>query len=202
PGALLVNTPDRLDAAGLFHAALHEAGHVLGIPNSADPLSPMFPRLSAQNSLTAGDVQALRAMYGARGPDANEGSSNNDTFAHATQLAFPSGGYTGATPLMAFGDVGSASDVDVFALRPMSNYTGPVTFQLRSAGLSLLAPKITIFDARGNVLGQAQSTNPQGDTVSVRLAAVNPQATYFVRVEGATRDVFGIGRYALVTTFD
>src|SRR5262249_18628258 len=131
-----------------------------------------------------------------------EGSSNNDTFAHATQLAFPSGGYTGATPLMAFGDVGSASDVDVFALRPMSNYTGPVTFQLRSAGLSLLAPKITIFDARGNVLGQAQSTTPQGDTVSVRLAAVNPQATYFVRVEGATRDVFGIGRYALVTTFD
>src|SRR5262249_42625311 len=141
-------------------------------------------------------------LYGARAPDANEGSSGNDTLAHATQLQFPSGSYTGATPLLAFGDVGSNSDVDVFSLRPLSGYTGPVTFQLRSAGLSLLAPKITVLDSRGRVLGQASSTNVLGDTVSVHLASVDPQATYYIRVEGATRDVFGIGRYALVTTFD
>jgi hypothetical protein len=73
---------------------------------------------------------------------------------------------------------------------------------VQTAGLSLLAPALTVYDGRGRVVGRAESADPSGSTVSVRIDRYSPNATYYARVEGATDDVFGIGRYALVTTFD
>ena len=38
--------------------------------------------------------------------------------------------------------------------------------------------------------------------VSVQLPQVTPNATYYLKVQGATRDSFGIGHYGLAVTFD
>jgi hypothetical protein len=57
-----------------------------------------------------------------------------------------------------------------------------------------------VYDAAGNVLGQAQSTNILGDTVTVTLGHASGNSTYYVGVTGATGDVFSIGRYGMAVT--
>lgn len=202
-GDVLINSNETFGPKGLdlFAVMLHEAGHVFGIGDSSDPKSPMNSTYNDITKLTSADVAALQALYGARSPDLNEGSSGNNSISRATQIAFP-GSYKGQTPLVEYGDITTNSDADFYALRPPSNYTGPITVQLQSAGISLLTTRLTIVDSKGNVLGKAQAASDRGDTVTVHLSHSSPNATYFLKVEGATHDVFGIGSYALAVTFD
>ena len=86
--------------------------------------------------------------------------------------------------------------------RPRMTIRGPVTIRLRSAGISLLNPHLTVLDASGNVLGDVQSTSDFGDVVTLHLDQVDANANYFVEVQGATGDVFGIGSYGVAVTFD
>src|SRR6185312_4883161 len=117
------------------------------------------------------------------------------------QVPFP-GSYTGATPLVEYGDITTTKDVDFYAVRPPSNYNGPITFRLQSQGISLLTPHLTVVDAKGNVLGEAEAASDFGDTVTVHLNQSSSNATYYVKVEDATHDVFGVGSYGLAVTFD
>src|SRR5262249_6135765 len=61
---------------------------------------------------------------------------------------------------------------------------------------------LTVMDAKGNVLGQAQASSDFGDTVTVHLNQSSSSQTYYIKVEGATQDVFGIGSYGVAVTFD
>jgi hypothetical protein len=202
-GDVLINSNDNFGPGGLnvTSVLMHEAGHVFGIGESTDPNSPMYAQYTGAVSLTAQDIASLQALYGVRAPDRYEGSSGNNTIDKATQIQTP-GGYTGATPLVAYGDVTTNSDVDFYAIKPPSNYSGPITFRLQSAGISLLTPHLTVLDAKGNVVGDAQSTCDLGDTLTVHLDQSTPGATYYLEVRGATQDVFGIGSYAVAATFD
>ena len=205
-GDVLLNANDTFGSGNsgkldLYAVMLHEAGHVFGFGESADPKSPMYAKYQGNQNLAPSDITALQSLYGTRSLDPHEGSQGNNTIATATQIQ-PPGGYTGATPLVVYGDIGTNKDADVFAVRPPSNYGGPVTFTLRSAGISLLTTHLTILDAKGNVLGEARASSDFGDTVSVHLAKTSPNATYYLEVEGATSDVFGIGSYAVGVTFD
>ena len=201
-GDVLVNSSDKFNAKSLdlFAVMLHEAGHVFGIGDGVDPKSPMFSKYTGNLTLTAADVAALQAQYGVRAPDANEGSSGNDSISRATTIPIPGGNST--TPLIAYGDVTTAKDLDFFSFRAPNNYAGPVTVRLQSAGISLLAPQLTVLDAKGNVVGTARAASGFGDVVNVRIAKASPNATYYVKVQGATADVFGIGGYGLAVSFD
>jgi hypothetical protein len=203
-GDVLINSNEQFGGQGadLYSVLLHEAGHVFGLGDSTDPNSPLYDQYQDNQQLTAGDISALQALYGTRSLDPHEGSSGNNTISTATQIQFP-GGYTGTTPLVVYGDIGSNKDVDVFQVKPpTSNYNGPITFRLQSTGISLLTTKLTVMDSKGNVLGQAQAASDFGDTVTVHLNQSSGNATYYLKVEGATNDVFGIGSYGLAVTFD
>ena len=203
-GDVLINSNDLFDAKhlDLFAVMLHEAGHVFGLDHSTDPNSPMFANSNGVTVLTSGDIANLQALYGPRSADSHEGSSGNDTSAIATQFQ-PPGGYHGDTPLVEFGDLTTARDVDVYALRPpLSQYRGPITVRLQTAGISLLEPQLTILDAQGKVLGQAQAASGFGDVVTVRLPQSVPGAVYYLRVAGATHDVYDVGHYGLAVTLD
>jgi hypothetical protein len=202
-GDVLINSRDAFGGKSLdlTSVLLHEAGHVLGLGDSTDPNSPMYSRYTGTETLTPQDVSNLQAIYGVRAPDSHEGSSGNNTIDKATQVQ-PPGSYTGATPLVVYGDVTTNSDVDFYAIKPPSNYNGPITFRLQSAGISLLAPHLTVLDAKGNVLGDAQASSGFGDTVTVHLNQSSANATYYLEVRGATQDVFGVGGYGLAATFD
>jgi hypothetical protein len=202
-GDVLINSNDNFGGGGLnlYSVMLHEAGHVFGLSDSTNSGSPMYDQYQDNQQLTSADVAALQALYGTRSLDSHEGSNGNNTINTATQIQYP-GGYAGATPLVVYGDVGSNKDVDVFSVRPLSNYNGPITFQLQSAGISLLTPKLTVMDSKGVVLGQAQASSDFGDTVTVHLNQSSSNQTYYIEVQGATQDVFGIGSYGLAVTFD
>jgi Matrixin len=202
-GDVLINSNDAFGSHGfdLTSVLLHEAGHVFGLPDSTDPNSPLYRLYSGAQQLTSNDIADLQALYGVRSLDPHESSNGNDTMSSATQIQFP-GAYTGTTPLVTFGDISTNKDVDFYSLRTPSNYNGPITFQLSSAGISLLTTKLTVMDQNGNVLGAAQAASDFGDSVSVHLDQSSSNATYYLKVEGATHDVFGIGSYALATTFD
>jgi hypothetical protein len=188
----------------LLSALLHEAGHVFGIGDNSDPQSPMYTKDQGATQLTAADIAALQALYGSRAADPHEGSGGNDRIDTATTIQEPggSGSYNGATPLIEYGDVTTNQDVDFYAFKTPNDYTGPFTIRLQSAGISLLNPHLTLLDAQGKVLGDVLSTSDRGDTLMLHLDQSGASATYFLEVQGATNDVFGIGSYGVAVTFD
>ena len=77
-------------------------------------LADVLDQYTDNQQLTSHDIATLQALYGTRSLDPHEGSSGNDTIGTATQIQ-PPGSYTGATPLVVYGDIGSNKDVDFYA---------------------------------------------------------------------------------------
>jgi hypothetical protein len=185
----------------LYGVLLHELGHVFGLSASTDPNSVLYQNeTKVRTHLAPSDVAAIQALYGP--PPASP--AGHHTLPTASPIRFPSDDgvvYTGTTPLLAFGDLAADGQNDFFLVQTGS-FTGPMTFRLQTAGLSLLAPELTVYDAGGNILGQAQSSSVLGDTVSVHLDGVPVNTTYYIGVSSATSGIFAIGRYGLAVTFD
>jgi hypothetical protein len=183
------------DAYDLYSVALHEAGHVFGLDDGTDPASPMFGSyLGTRTGLTPGDVAALQALYGPRQPDAYEGQSGNDTTATATPLALfdPHSATPGKT---IEADVSTATDQDYYRLR-VGPQNGPVTVRLQTSGVSSLLAEVTVFNGAGQVVASASATDPMAGDLAVTFSSTQA-ADYYVRVRGASGDVFGIGGYRL-----
>jgi hypothetical protein len=203
-GDIFLNSNYTFDQSGtdLYSVMLHELGHVFGLPDSSDPTSVMYPRLDFPRlTLNAADLAAIRGLYGGRSIDPGEGTTGNNTFATATPIPFPSG-YEGEEPLVTYGDVSTLHDVDFYAVHAIGDYQGPMTFRVQSNGISLLEPKLTIYDAAGTELASSQSRGLGGDTLSISLAAPQAGALYYVKVESSAQPNFRLGRYALAVTFD
>lgn len=207
-GDVIYNSANKLNPAqtDLYSVMLHELGHGLGLDSNMAPTSAMYNNATTpRTGISSADVVNLQAMYGTRAPDLNEGSNGNDSSSKATRIHYsdtPGDAFHGQFPLAMFGDISTGSDIDVFELRNLDNYSGPLTFHLQSKGVSLLAPKLTVTKSSGSLLGTSLSTDPAGDIVTVHLNQSTPGATYYVRIEGATDDAFGIGRYGMAVTFD
>lgn len=186
----------------LYSVMLHEAGNVFGLQHSGDANSPLNPTLNAvKTSLTRADVQAIQGVYGQRTPDRFDASQPNDTRAKASAFPIP-GGFRGTVPLVLAGDRTTMRDVDFYKLQTLSGYKGPMTIRLQTRGVSLLAPRLTVLDERGRVLGQAASLASEGDVVQVVLRSVKPGGKLILRVDSPSNDVFGIGAYRLAVSYD
>jgi hypothetical protein len=186
----------------LVTVALHEAGNALGLADSDNPEAVMY-RLynAARTELAAEDIARIQALYGVRAADSYEGTRGNNTRATASPFQLPTG-YKGETPLVAFGDLTTLTDRDFYSFTfpddgndDQNNRS--VTIRLQTEGRSLLAPKLTILDQFGRVLSRRVSTSVTGDVLQVTLSGLSSQGTYYIRVEAATPDVFGIGSYGL-----
>jgi hypothetical protein len=190
---------DTLDE--VYRVALHEAGHVFGLEDNGNPNSPMNSHGIPDVVIPAPeDLLALQNRFGVRAPDLNDLDQNNDTIDEATQLD-SSDDFTGTYPHFIFGDLG-LGDRDVFELNPLDNATGPVTFKVRTDGLSSLRPQLSIQNRFGVPLAEAQSTSSSGDTISVTIPSINPEEKYYAVVSGVAGDIHAIGGYSLVVTYD
>lgn len=185
-GDVVVNTAAGFGTAyDLYTALLQEAGHALGVGHSPDVGSVMYEYYrGTRTGLSAGDVAAVRALYGARTPDEFEGTAGNDTLATATRYW---------QPLEA--DLTTPQDVDVYKVTTGLLATG-VTVRLNAAGLSLVTAKVELLDASGRVVSSAFVTDPTRNDVTLS-ARVRGLSTYYVRVSAARGDVFGVGAYDL-----
>ncbi|TWU24689.1 Ig-like domain-containing protein [Bythopirellula polymerisocia] len=197
----------------IYAIALHEAGNVFGLDDNNDPNSPLHTSIPPEVHFpTANDIANLQALHGIRAPDLNEvpdsggggNQTDNDSFANATQLDTNETAslINGSAPSIVYGDITSQTDLDFFVIDTPGNYTGPTTFQLRSQGISLLAPHLTIYDNNHQLLGEAMATQRTGDLVSVHLPTLGSTDKIFIKVSSDNTDVYGVGGYSLVVTFD
>jgi hypothetical protein len=197
-GDMILNSTADITPDDLFAIALHEAGIALGLGESTNPSSAMYSYLNPDATLSAGDIQNIQAFYGVPAPDPN---AANNSFATAAPISEPLA-YLGLTPLVAYGDHTNPSDADFFSVSPPALYMGSVTIQLQTSGISFVQPELEVYNQNDQLLGQAQSTSEQGDTISVNLPSVNPFEHYYIEVSSPAQNVFGSGRYALSVTFN
>jgi hypothetical protein len=172
----------------LFTVALHEAGHVLGLGDNADPTSVMYGTYTGvRTGLSAGDIANLQTLYGARTPDAYEGATGNNSLDTARPVALPN----------VEAEVSSSNDLDFYkyTLPPLSGSS--VVIQVQTAGLSLLTAKLTVYNSAGQVVASGATTDPLAGGVSVTLNNATPGGTYYLKVEGSRADASGVGSYRL-----
>ncbi|MBL8797933.1 MAG: matrixin family metalloprotease [Planctomycetia bacterium] len=194
-GDLFLNTNVSfgLDGTGdydLFAVALHEAAHVLGIPHSHEGTSPVYAHYHGSAAgLTAGDIAAVQAIYGARRPDQYEGPTGNDTLATATDLI--AGYYTGLEA-----DITNHDDVDLY------RYTAPagaasLRFHLVANGITSLMGRFAVRDAAGTVLQSTVAHDPLSNTLTLEVPVTEPGSIFYVEAGSGVADVFGVGSYYL-----
>ena len=98
-------------------------------------LADVFAR-SRDHSADAGDIAALQALYGSRAPGPARGVRRQRHDRHGDHDPGPGRfrQYTGATPLVAYGDITTNQDVDCLRLQAPNDYTGPVTIRVAIGG--------------------------------------------------------------------
>ncbi len=209
-GDIFINTAYQFDGNpySLLAVTMHEAGHALGLDNSPNSNSVMFTRYDqTRTDLSAEDIARIQALYGTRAPDADEGAKGNDIRARATAFRLPTD-YRGETPLVVFGDITTTSDVDFYKFTIPTDGNDDdhsdrtVTIRMQTAGASLLAPRMRIVDASGRMLANRISQSITGDVLQVQINNLTEGDTYFIKVQSATNNEFGVGRYGLSVRFD
>jgi hypothetical protein len=161
----------------------------------------MYENYNGKSSgLAPVDVQAIQALYGPRVPDAYEGATGDDSFATAAPLTLPD----------IQGDISSPTDLDYYRFTVPTGASGTMTVSVQSSGVSLLTPKLSVFDGQQNLIATSTATGLgtgadalhalafNGD-VTITLNNVRPGQTYYFKVESGTQDVFGVGAYRLKT---
>lgn len=172
----------------LFSVALHEIGHVLGLPDSTDPSSAMYADyLGVRNGLAPTDIAAVDAVYGTRPFDAS-----NQTLANATLLTLA--GDSNAAVVDA--QLANPTDTHYYQLPVALNQN--TTIVLQTSGISLVEPELTVYDGSGNVLASAVSTSPNGGNLVLHVQNPTGNTTLLINVSSATSGLFGVGAYRLV----
>src|SRR5262249_46707690 len=137
--------------------------------------------------LTADDISRIQALYGARSPDAFEGTAGNGTLSTATPLNLLSNP-DGSLGIQANGHITTNGDVDVYRFSAPLN-VGSMNIFLHTAGISLLTARVSVLNSSGQVVGSAVSTDPLNNELTVRITSPKPLGTYYVKVEGANGSV-------------
>jgi hypothetical protein len=190
--------PSRYD---IYSLMLHEAGHVFGLDHSTATGSVMNECYRYQTGLSAVDIANLRALYGIRVADPSDAAvvGGNDTMARASTLPRDS---LLSSRYLVTGDLTTLSDADFYKLSvPAVTGALGVSVRLQAAGLSLLAPSVTVYNGAGQVVTSGLSMDPLNNDLSLRFSASLLGGTYYIKVASATQDVFGIGGYRLAVDY-
>ncbi len=201
-GDVQINSSTAFSVAGsagvydLFSVMVHEAGHVFGLDHYPDPSCVMFEDyVGTRAGLSAVDLATIQGLYGTRTPDAFEGAAGNNTLGTATRLN-PLANADGSLAITAAADITTLQDKDVYSFNTLLNF-GAVEVTVRNAGISLLTPHATVYDAAGRIVAQAASSDPIQGGFVIHLNNVRPLSTYYIQIDGDGAGVFGIGNYAL-----
>jgi hypothetical protein len=187
----------------LFTVAMHEIGHAIGLAHSADYFSALYPTyVGPRAGLGADDINGIRALYSGgqgRTPDWYDTVAPNEGFATATDI---SSLITPAprTALLTGRDITTTADLDYYSFKAPPNASA-VTITVQSAGLSLLAPNLNVYNRYQDPMAAVSGAGQYGTTLSVRVN-VKAGKRYYIRVSSADASAFGTGRYAVTLAFN
>jgi hypothetical protein len=182
----------------LYTVAVHEIGHALGLDHSSNSSAVMYGTYNGTRyGLNTDDINGVRAIYGARQQDAYDAIASNNTITTASDITsqVSTASYTA---LISNLDVTSTCDVDFYKVTLPAGSSGGLTVAAQSKGLSLLAPKLTVYAAdQTTVLGTASVSGNSGGTATVTVGSAAAGQTFYIKVEAAVTTAFGTGSYAL-----
>ena len=178
----------------LYTVALHEFGNSLSLADSSSGSSVMSANYSSPKAgLSESDINAIRAVYGAR-QDPYEVSSNG-TVATATQLNLTATG-SGFTQGIVRGSILNSADIDVYSFQPAAG-SSSATVTLWVAGISLLDAELEVRSQTGALLGKSHSESIFRNNVRVELSGLNAAESYFVTIRRNNNTAFSVGDYRL-----
>jgi hypothetical protein len=178
----------------LYTVALHEAGHVFGIEdNTTDKKSAMYDAYTGpRTGLSGGDIADIQSLYGVRQTEVN----SNNSFATATAIG------NAASQLAFRADLNTLQDADYYKLVAPFNLTPTsLTIKVKTSGISLLVPSVSIYDASYHLLASASASSPLNGDLNLTVNNIQSNATYYFKVTNATADVFGVGAYQVNITY-
>ncbi len=187
----------------LFTVAAHEFGHALGLGEGTVSGSMMYPTYQGKKAaLAADDIAGIQSIYdGPRQSDAYLGlNSTMPTAANLDGQINPST----LTGLAYNLDIAGPGQAEFFSVDAPAGTNGTMNLTVQSLGLSLLAPKVTVYASDMlTVVGSAagQDTN-DGSMLNVSIPNAVAGQRYYIEVQGADNTAFGTGDYALGLGFN
>jgi hypothetical protein len=209
-GEMIFNTDKAFNLGGLggaydlFTVALQEAGHAFGLPNSPYSSSAMYTTYKGvREGLSSSDISNIKSLYGAREADRFEGLLGNSSLLTASNMTFIGNvlqlagldGTLGLAPYVVAGDLTKTSDVDIYRVVALSASQFQVSF--RTSGISSLMAGFTLLNALGKQIATNVATDPTNGDLTLTASSILPIGTYYVKVEKAANNVFGVGEYRL-----
>ncbi len=186
------------DGYDLETSLVHEFGHSLGLAHSTDRNAAMYSTYTGYKIFpNQDDINGIQAMWGQRWVDNITQANANFTMDHAANVnpyMNPQNNQIAIQNL----DIAKRGDAFWFKVTTPPNASTTLAAVVQSYNLSLLSPKVQIFDANGN--GLAQNTAwlwNYGDFAATQITNATPNTTYYIRALASTNDVNGVGAYAL-----
>ena len=204
-GDVILNSNDNFSTQSghdLFTVALHEAGHVYGFADSSDRTSFMYDVYQGpQTTLSSAAISALQGLYGGpRNIAATDAMTVSDDADHPTDITPLIVNSAGPIPIS--GDLNSTSGANYYQIKAPTATVAPfgVDFQVTTAGISQLIPRITITDENGDVVAGAAASSAADGGVAVHLASFVPGQVYEIRIDGPTADLHSVGSYTMAVS--
>ena len=190
----------------LFTVAMHEFGHSLGLNESSVSSAIEYGTyVGKKTGLASDDIAGIRSIYSANGPrtaDAyNTNGSSNGTVSTAASInsLISTSSLTTLVPNL---DITTAGQLEYFSFTAPAGTGSTLELDVQSSGLSLLAPKVTVYGSNGStVLATANGAGKYGTTLTVSVPSVTAGEKFYVLVQGADTTQMGTGRYALGLSF-
>jgi Matrixin/Bacterial Ig-like domain len=186
----------------LFTVAMHEFGHALGLNESSVSSAIEYPTYTGRKTgLASDDIAGIRSIYSAgapRTPDAyNSNGASNGTLSTAATISTSS-----LTALVPNLNISTAGQLEYFSFTAPAGTGSTLSVDVQSSGLSLLAPKLTVYASNGTtVLASANGAGEYGTTLTVNVSNVTAGEKFYVEAQGADTTQMGTGRYALGISF-
>src|SRR5262249_12002421 len=131
--------------------------------------------------------------------DAYDAAAPNGSFTTASNInsTINSVALTAVVPNL---DITTTSDVDYYKFTAPTGGTGTLSLTVQSTGLSLLAPRVKVYNASQAQLATATGSGSLGSTLTLKVSVTAGQ-TYYVSVAGANTTPFGTGKYGMILNF-
>ncbi|HEV3116388.1 MAG TPA: matrixin family metalloprotease [Gemmataceae bacterium] len=186
----------------LYTVAMHEFGHALGMGESTVNAVMQGAYFGTRSGLTSDDIAGIRSIYSsgnARSYDsyysANPPNNSFATAANVNSLV------TSLTGVVSGLDITTTSESEYFTFNVPLLSQSSFTVSVQSKGLSMLAPKMTVYNSSQTALATVSGLGQYGTTISYTVTGASVGQQYYVKVSGADTSAFGTGAYALTLNF-